>query len=119
MSAAIELDVADADTAVAVGSGEVPVLATPRVLALCEEASVAALVNALDPNETTVGVQVQLDHVAPTGVGRQVSAEATVEKVAGRRITFTVTARDERGVVAVGRITRVVVDRERFLEKIR
>jgi predicted thioesterase len=95
------------------------VLATPRVVALCEEASVKALLGELSPRETSVGMQVQLDHLAPTAVGHHVTAEATVEKVKGRRVTFTVSVSDERGLVAVGRVTRVIVDIERFLEKTR
>ena len=113
------MTVTDDDTAIAKKSGEVPVLATPRVVALCEEASVRALLGELGPRETSVGMQVQLDHLAPTAVGHLVTAEATVEKVKGRRVTFTVSVRDERGLVAVGRVTRVVVDIERFLDKAR
>ena len=116
-SAEVELTVVDADTAVAMGSGDVPVLATPRVVALCEEASVAALASTLAPGETTVGHTVQLDHVAPTRVGRRVRAEATLMKVEGRRLTFNVSVNDTRGLVAVGKITRVLVNTERFMEK--
>lgn len=119
LSAEVSLVVSDADTAIAIRSGDVPVLATPRVVALCEEAAVKALVGELGPNETSVGMQVQLDHLAPTAVGHTVTAEATVDKVNGRRVVFTVSVNDERGLVAVGRVTRVVVDVERFLEKAR
>jgi predicted thioesterase len=119
LSAEVSHVVSDADTAIAIRSGDVPVLATPRVVALCEEAAVKALVGELGPNETSVGMQVQLDHLAPTAVGHTVTAEATVDKVNGRRVVFTVSVNDERGLVAVGRVTRVVVDVERFLEKAR
>jgi fluoroacetyl-CoA thioesterase len=119
LSAEVELVVSDDDTAIAIKSGDVPVLATPRVVALCEEAAVKALLGELAPAETSVGMQVQLDHLAPTGVGHTVNAEATVEKVNGRRITFTVSVNDERGLVAVGRTTRVIVNAERFIEKTR
>ena len=119
LSAEVELLVSDADTAISLRSGNVPVLATPRLLALCEEATVRALVNELDPGMTSVGMQVQLDHLAPTAVGHRVAAEATVEKINGRRIIFTVSVNDERGLVAVGRVTRVVVEIERFIEKTR
>lgn len=115
----VDLVVGDADTALAMGSGDVPVLATPRVVALAEAASVAAVDGSLDEGQTTVAMQVQLDHLAPTGIGGRVTAESTVEKVNGRRITFTVSLNDERGLVAVGRVTRVVVDVERFLDKTR
>jgi fluoroacetyl-CoA thioesterase len=113
----IELTVQEEDTAPALGSGDVPVLGTPRIVALCEQASIAALAGVLNGSETTVGMRVQLDHLAPTAVGQSVSAEATLEKVQGRRLTFTVSVSDTRGLVAAGRVTRVVVDRERFMDK--
>jgi predicted thioesterase len=116
-SAEVELMVDEADTAEAMGSGDVPVLATPRVVALCEAASMAVVRDTLGPGETTVGHSVQLDHVAPTRVGRRVRAEATLMKVEGRRLTFNVSVNDARGLVAVGKITRVLVDTDRFLEK--
>ena len=116
-SAEVELTVGEADTAVAMGSGDVPVQATPRVVALCEEASVAALAGVLPEGETSVGHSIQLDHVAPTRVGGRVRAEATLMKVEGRRLTFNVSVNDARGLVAVGKITRVLVNTERFMEK--
>jgi predicted thioesterase len=117
LSAEVELVVAEGDTAVALRSGEVPVLGTPRVVALCEEASVSALAGRLEAGETTVGHTVQLDHVAPTKVGTTIRAEATLLKVNGRRLTFSVSVSDARGLVAAGKVTRVIVDAERFMEK--
>jgi predicted thioesterase len=111
--------VTESDTAIALGSGEVPVLGTPRVVALCEEASIKAIESCLDPGTTSVGMRVQLDHVAPTSIGHKVRAEATLERVEGRRLTFAVAVRDERGLVAVGKMSRVLVDVDRFLEKAR
>jgi fluoroacetyl-CoA thioesterase len=117
LTAEVELTVGEADTALAMGSGEVQVLATPRIIALCEQATMAALSGRLEPNETSVGHAIQLDHVAPTRVGGRVRAEATLQKVAGRRLTFTVSVTDARGLVAAGKITRVIVDTDRFLER--
>ena len=114
-----KLIVTDADTALAMRSGEVPVLATPRIIALCEEAAVAAVADEVPAGQTTVGMRVQVDHLAPTSVGTQVAAEATLEKVEGRRLTFTVTVSDPCGLVAAGKVTRVVVETERFLDKAR
>jgi len=105
------------DTALALGSGDVRVLATPRVVSLAEEATVDAVAGHLGPSETSVGYRVQLDHLAPTAVGGRVAAEATLETVESRRLTFRVSVSDGRGLVAAGRITRVVVERDRFLEK--
>ena len=119
LTAETRLVVTDLDTAIHFRSGTVPVLATPRLVALAEEATVAALVGHLASGETTVGMKVELDHVQPTPVGGEVRAEATVESVKGRRITFTVAAYDERGLVAAGRVTRVLVETDRFLEKCR
>jgi len=115
----VKLVVSEADTAIAMGSGDVPVLATPRVVALAEEATVAAVAGVLAAGDTTVGMRVQLDHLAPTPIGGEVVAEATLEKVEGRKLTFTVSVNDARGLVAAGKVTRVMVDRERFLDKAR
>jgi len=114
-----KLVVTQADTALALRSGEVEVLGTPRVIALAEEAAVAALADRLPRGQTTVGMRVQIDHLAPTSVGSSVAAEATLEKVEGRRLTFTVSVSDHCGLVAAGRVTRVVVETDRFLEKAR
>lgn len=119
LSASVQLTVTDDDTAVALRSGEVPVLATPRIVALVEEAAVRATHDAVDPGCSTVGVRVQIEHISPTPVGGTVTAEANLEKVEGRRLTFHVSARDDRGLVAAGKVTRVVVDVERFLDKTR
>ncbi len=108
-----------ADTARAMRTGDVEVLATPRLVALCEEACCLALDGALPLEQTTVGVRVQLDHLAPLQVGSTVTTEATLERVEGRRLGFTVSASDSAGLVAAGRMTRVVVDRAAFLAKAR
>lgn len=117
LAATAELVVDDADTALAMRTGDVPLLATPRVVGLAEEATVLAVDGRLAGDTTTVGYRVQLDHLAPTAVGGHVKAEAMLETVEGRRLTFRVSVNDGHGLVAAGRITRVVVERERFLDK--
>jgi predicted thioesterase len=117
LTASVTLVVAEADTALALRSGDVPVLGTPRVIALAEQASVEAIASQLPEGRTTVGYQVQLAHLTPTPVGGTVVVEATLEQVEGRRLTFRVSVNDARGLVAAGRITRVVVERARFLER--
>ncbi|HEX4818850.1 MAG TPA: hotdog domain-containing protein [Acidimicrobiales bacterium] len=117
LTAEVMLAVTDDDTAIALGSGEVPVLATPRVIALVEEAAMKALEARMDPGTTSVGMRVQLDHLAPTAVGHKVRAEATLREVEGRRLVFAVSVRDERGLVAAGKVTRVIVDIDRFMDK--
>ena len=111
------VEVTQDDTAATLRSGDVPVLATPRLVGLCEEACVQAISGELPPGLTTVGMRVQFDHLAPTGIGRSVTAEATLEKVEGRRLTFTVAANDAGGLVGAGKLTRVVVEVEPFLKK--
>jgi fluoroacetyl-CoA thioesterase len=114
-----KLVVADADTARTLRSGDVDVLGTPRVIALVEEASVAAVADLLPAGQTTVGMRVQVDHLAPTNIGSSVAAEATLERIEGRRLTFTVSVSDHCGLVAAGKVTRVVVDTQSFLDKAR
>ncbi len=117
LTASVTMKVEEADTAVALGSGDVPVLATPRLVALVEQASMQALGDRLGPEKTSVGYEVQLAHLSPTPVGAEVTADATLEGVEGRRLTFRVSVTDARGLVAAGRITRVVVIRDRFIER--
>ena len=118
-SATVVLEVTDADTAVALGSGSVPVLATPRVIALCEEATCRVMDEELEPGKTTVGTEVQLKHVAAVAVGSEVRAEAALERRDGRRLLFTVSVSDDSGLVAAGKITRVIVDEPTFLANAR
>jgi predicted thioesterase len=119
LAATVELTVGDDDTALAHRSGSVPVLATPRVVALAEEASVKAVASELEAGETTVGMRLQLDHLAPIAVGSTVTAEACLEKVEGRRLVFTVSVSDASGLVAAGRVTRAIVKVKPFMEKAR
>jgi fluoroacetyl-CoA thioesterase len=116
LSAQVELTVSEADTAFSMKSGDVHVLATPRVVGLCEEAAVLALHGQLPAGQTSVGHTVQLDHVAPSRVGAAVLAEAILQKVNGRRLTFTVSVSDAHGLLAAGIVSRVVVDVDRFLD---
>jgi fluoroacetyl-CoA thioesterase len=117
-SASASLIVTAADTAAALRSGDLPVLATPRLLALCEEAAVTALAPCLDEGETTVGGRVELEHLAPSAPGALVEATAVLAGVDGRRLTLAVTARQGETVVGRGTIHRVVVDRRRFLARV-
>jgi fluoroacetyl-CoA thioesterase len=115
LTATVTREVSASDTATAFGSGDVPVLATPRVLALVEEAAVAAVRTHLDPGATSVGVAVSIDHMRATPVGAVVEAVATVTAVEGRRILFEVAALVAGQVVARGTHIRTIVDRETFL----
>lgn len=112
--------VGDADTASAVGSGSLAVLATPRLLAWCEEATCLAVAASLPVGSTTVGTSVRLDHLAPSAVGQRVTVRARVAAVVGRRVVLEVEAVDAGGtVVGRGTVERVVVDEQRFLARLR
>lgn len=114
-SATLEFVVGPADLASAVGSGDVPVLATPVALAWAEAATVAAVAERLDPGETTVGVRVAVDHRAPSRVGDHVVATAVAALVDGRRVTFDVTLVNPDGATALsGTVERAVVERAAF-----
>jgi fluoroacetyl-CoA thioesterase len=104
------------DTAVAVGSGSLPVLGTPVLLAWCEATTCAAL--DLAEGQTSVGTRVALEHVAPSRVGASVTVTASVVYVDGRLLRFAVEARDGEKLVGTGEITRVVVDAERFMGRL-
>jgi predicted thioesterase len=119
MAASVTRSVEESDTAIAHHSGDVPVIATPRVVALAEEATIEAVAGQLRPGETTVGCGVQLTHLAPSPVGAKVTAEVVLESIDGRRLVFRVSVTDGRGLVAAGYVTRVVVERDRFLERAR
>ena len=119
LSGAVTVVVTDADTAVAMGSGSVEVLATPRVVALVEQATCAALDGHLAPGWTTVGTRVELDHLRPTPVGGSVQATAILEEIQGRKLTFSVSASDTKGQVAAGKVTRILVEVDRFMESTR
>lgn len=119
MRGTASLVVGERDTARALGSGDVDVLGTPRLIALCEEATVAALADELDDDVASIGMRIQIDHLQPTPVGGAVTAEAVLDKRDGRRLTFTVSVSDSVGLVAAGKITRALVNRSSFLEKCR
>lgn len=118
-SAEVVRTVTGDDTAAALGSGDLPVLGTPRLLAWAEAATVAALDGALDPGATSVGTRVELAHTAPSAVGDVVTVRAEVAEVDGTRVTFGVTATGPGGVrLGHGTVERVVVDGARFTARL-
>jgi predicted thioesterase len=102
------------DTAIAMGSGDVEVLATPRIVALVEAAAVATLAGRLPDSHTSVGTHVSLDHLAPSPIGAEVTARATVTAVDDRRVTFAVEAHMSETLIAHGEHVRAVVRRAGF-----
>jgi predicted thioesterase len=105
-------------TAAALGSGDVPAFGTPALVALVEAAAVNALAGRLAPEETTVGIWLEVAHLAATPVGAEVRAEAELVAIEGRTLIFAVVAHDAAGKIGEGRHRRVMVSRDRFLVKL-
>jgi fluoroacetyl-CoA thioesterase len=118
LTGSVEHVVSQQDTAEALGSGDVPVLGTPRVVALVEAATVAALAGRLADGETSVGTRVDLEHLRPSSVGAKVRAEATLERVEGARLEFAVAVTEGGRDVARGRVERMIVSRTKFLSRL-
>lgn len=113
-----ELTVTDAVTAVRMGSGDMPVLATPAMMALMENAAMLAVADELPEGSTTVGGHIASSHLRPSKIGDVVRAVAEVTKVDGRKIEFKVSAYSGDVLLGEGTHLRFVVDRERFMSKI-
>ena len=118
--ASLTFTVTDDDTALAVGSGSLPVLGTPRLLAWWEAATCAAIEASLAEGATSVGTRVQLEHLVASPVGAEVEVTASTAYVDGRLHRFAVAARhvSDGKVVGSGEVTRVVVDAERFMGRV-
>jgi fluoroacetyl-CoA thioesterase len=121
LRATVRAGVTEADTAAAMGSGDVPVLATPRLLALAEAAAYAAVAPQLADGFTTVGTSVSLEHRRASPLGTEVVVEAELTEVDGSRLVFGFIARvdgtDDDVVLGAGTVERVVVDRARFVAR--
>ena len=107
----------DNNTAAKVGSGSLQVFATPMMIALMEKASCVAINDYLDEGNTTVGTMVNVEHVAATPLGMEVTVTATVTAVEGRKISFSVEAFDEAGLIGKGTHDRFIVNAEKFTAK--
>ena len=106
-------------TALEMGSGDLEVLATPTMVALMENAAMKAVANDLSEEETTVGGMMNTTHIKPSAIGEEVSATAVLVEVEGKKLTFSVEAKDSKGnVVGQGTHIRFIVNRERFLSKL-
>ena len=114
-----ELTVTDAVTAIAIGSGDMPVLATPMMMALMENAAMLAVKDEMPEGCTTVGGHIESSHLKPSKVGDKVSATAEVTKVDGKKIEFRVAAYSGDTLLGEGTHLRFIVDRERFLSKLK
>ena len=111
------LTVGNENTAIALGSGDMPVLATPAMMALMENAAMLAVASELEDGDTTVGGHIESSHLRPTPVGAEVSATAILEKVEGRKLYFKIIAHQGDVVIGEGTHLRFIVSREKFLAK--
>ncbi|MBQ2374377.1 MAG: thioesterase family protein [Alistipes sp.] len=110
--------VSEDNTAQTLGSGDMPVFATPAMIALMENAAMNAVASALAEGSTTVGTMMKSSHIKASTLGATITAEAELVAVDGRRLTFVVKAWDDKGVIGEGEHERFIVDRERFLSKL-
>ncbi|HNA98431.1 MAG TPA: hotdog domain-containing protein [Marmoricola sp.] len=118
MQATRGFTVTESDTALAVGSGSLLVLGTPRLIAWCEAVTCAALEEALAEGETSVGTRVEVQHLAPSAIGAEVEVTATITHVDGRLVRFSVAAKQQGKPIGSGEITRVIVSAERFMSRL-
>ena len=113
-----ELTVTDAVTAIAVGSGDMPVLATPMMMALMENTAMLAVKMELPDGCTTVGGQIESSHLKPSKIGDVVKAMAEVTKVDGKKIEFNVSAYSGETLLGEGTHLRFIVDKEKFMSRL-
>ena len=113
-----ELRVDGSNTAIAMGSGDLPVLATPAMMALMENAAMLAVASHLPEGSTTVGGHIAASHIKPTAVGEAVTATATVIKVEGKKIEFEVQAHCGDTLIGDGTHLRFIVDKEKFMSRL-
>lgn len=106
------------NTAAAMGSGDLPVFATPAMIALMEHAAMDAVAGSLPAGSTTVGSEMNATHLKPSGLGAEITATAVLTAVEGRKLTFNVGARDAQGMIGEGTHVRYIVDREKFMSKL-
>mgnify|MGYP000015302248 FL=1 len=119
LSARSAATVAAGNTAAAMGSGDLAVFATPAMVALMENAAMTAVAGELPEGATTVGSEMNVTHIKPSGLGAEITATAVLAEVEGRKLTFNVGARDAEGLIGEGIHIRYIVDREKFMAKVK
>ena len=119
LSAQSRTTVTAANTAATMGSGDLEVFATPSMVALMEHAAMTAVAAALPAGATTVGAEMNVTHIKPSGLGAEITATAVLAEVEGRKLTFNVGARDAEGLIGEGIHVRYIVDREKFMAKVK
>ena len=101
-----------------VGSGDIPVFATPMMMALMENAAMLCVADELENGSSTVGGQISSSHLKPTGLGKTVTATAELISAEGRKLKFKVSASDEGGLIGEGEHLRFIIDKEKFMSKV-
>ena len=119
LSSQSSVTVSAGNTAAAMGSGDLDVFATPAMVALMENAAMKAVADALPEGSTTVGAEMNVTHIKPSGLGAEIVATAVLTGVEGRKLTFNVGARDAEGMIGEGIHIRYIVDREKFMVKVK
>ncbi len=114
----IELIVEDKHSAINVGSGDLPVFGTPAMIALMENASIDLVRPHLEEGSTTVGIHIAVDHVRATPIGAKVKATAELIAIDGRKLSFTIKAEDEKGIIGEGTLDRFIVFNDKFMAKL-
>lgn len=112
------IEVTPSLTAAALGSGDLPVLATPAMIALMENAAMLAVASLLPEGSTTVGSLINVSHLKPSAIKSTIKAIATVTKIEGKKLVFAVCAEDETGLIGEGSHIRYIVDRNKFMAKL-
>ena len=118
LSSQSSVTVSAGNTAAAMGSGDLDVFATPAMVALMENAAMKAVADALPEGSTTVGAEMNVTHLKPSGLGAEIVATAVLTGAEVRKLTFNVGARDAEGMIGEGIHIRYAVDRRRFMEKV-
>lgn len=117
MKGSYTVKVTNDNTALAMGSGELAVFATPAMLAAMEKASTECIKNELSQEESSVGTKADITHISATPVNMSVTAVAVLEKIEGRKLLFSVSAEDECGIIGQGIHERFIVNKTKFTEK--
>ncbi|EOD01134.1 thioesterase family protein [Caldisalinibacter kiritimatiensis] len=119
MEATVEKTVTKDDTAAKFGSGDIDVYATPMMVGLMENAALNAVDKELPDGYATVGIHVDIKHLAATPVGMKVTAKAKLEKIDGKKLYFKVEAHDEKKKIGEGNHTRYIINKEKFFSNIK
>lgn len=114
----LEVTLQEGHSAITVGSGDLPVLGTPAMIALMENASVQLLAPHLEDDTSTVGIKLEVNHTRATAIGKKVYVSATLKEIDGRKLTFALKAEDEKGEIGNGVLERFVIYREKFMSKL-